>query len=63
MQFSINGGIKTLEQARKILEEHPKVHGCMIGRTAYENPYELIMTDQMIYGKKDKVPLTRFEIL
>jgi hypothetical protein len=23
----------------------------MIGRTAYENPYELIATDSIIYGK------------
>ena len=53
MRFSINGGIKTLEQAKNLLTENPRLVGCMIGRTAYENPYEMVLTDQIIYGKKD----------
>lgn len=56
LKFSINGGIKTLKQAKSIIDEHD-VWGCMIGRTAYENPYELIHIDQLIYGKEiNKVP-------
>lgn len=39
LRFSINGGIKTLEQAKTLLTDHPKLAGCMVGRTAYENPY------------------------
>lgn len=26
----------------------------MMGRTAYENPYELVRVDQLIYGYDDK---------
>ena len=28
----------------------------MIGRTAFENPYELIKIDNTIYGKNEHVP-------
>lgn len=28
----------------------------MIGRTAYENPYELVKADSMIYGKNVDQP-------
>lgn len=38
LNFSINGGIKTVKQAKQILDNQ-QVYGCMIGRTAYENPY------------------------
>ena len=35
LKFTINGGIKTLEQAKTLLTEHPNLEGCMLGRTAY----------------------------
>lgn len=62
LKFTINGGIKTLAQADEILKTH-KVYGCMLGRTAYENPYELVKTDQLIYGYEDKPVPSREEIL
>ena len=34
LRFTINGGIKTLNEARNILNSQ-QVEGCMIGRTAY----------------------------
>ena len=34
--------------------------GCMIGRTAYEDPYNLVNTDQLIYKYKDRKTLTRY---
>ena len=61
LKFTINGGIKTLTQADEILKTN-KVYGCMLGRTAYENPYELVRTDQMIYGYEDKPIPSREEI-
>lgn len=62
LKFTINGGIKTLKQAKQILDDH-HVYGCMIGRTAYENPYELINTDNLIYNKEKVHIPTREEIL
>jgi len=85
LNFSLNGGIKTLDHAHKILEDKnqflendkyfdcengfniniekqsiqiEKVNdlnlvGCMIGRTAYENPWILSNVDKKFYGKKN----------
>jgi tRNA-dihydrouridine synthase A len=62
LKFTLNGGIKTLHDAHEILKDH-QVWGCMIGRTAYENPYELIRADQLLYGHEQKPISTREEIL
>lgn len=34
INFTLNGGIKTIKQAKALLDEN-KLYGCMIGRTAY----------------------------
>lgn len=45
-EISLNGGVKTLEQA----EEHLKhVDGVMMGREAYHNPYLLSTVDRRFY--------------
>lgn len=56
LKFTINGGIKTVAEAKNILSEH-NLEGCMIGRTAYENPYELTKVDSVIYGKNVEKPI------
>lgn len=38
LKFTINGGIKTMTEAKKILQTYD-LEGCMMGRAAYENPY------------------------
>ena len=59
LAISINGGIKTLEQA----SEHLKyVDGVMIGREAYHNPYILSQVDSMFY-QDDSVVLTRHQVI
>lgn len=47
LEIIINGGITTLEQSLKLLEQ---VDGVMLGREIYSNPYLLAEVDQKIYG-------------
>lgn len=47
LTIAINGGIKTLEEA-KIHLQH--VDGVMIGREAYQNPGMLAQVDQQLFG-------------
>eukprot|EP00741_Cyanophora_paradoxa_P012957 tig00020660_g12513.t1 len=59
--FSINGGIKTLAAAREHLQRG--VHGVMIGRAAYENPfYVFANADACLYGAENP-SLSRREVL
>jgi len=59
--FTINGGIKTLEEANEHLAKG--VHGVMIGRAAYKTPWEVLSkADSTIFGEDDS-GLTRRELL
>jgi tRNA-dihydrouridine synthase A len=49
----VNGGIRTLEQARARLAE---VDGVMIGREAYQNPYCLAVWQRELLGTTDAIP-------
>ncbi|MEE9302909.1 MAG: tRNA dihydrouridine(20/20a) synthase DusA [Thiotrichaceae bacterium] len=52
LEFILNGGIKTLQEA----EEHQQhVDGVMLGREAYHNPFLLVEVDQQLY--QDNQPL------
>jgi tRNA-dihydrouridine synthase A len=55
----VNGGIRTLEQARVRLAE---VDGVMIGREAYQNPYCLAAWQQALLGIAEPIP-TREEVV
>lgn len=58
-EISLNGGVKTLEQA----EEHLKyVDGVMMGREAYHNPYLLSTVDQRFYQDNHTI-LSRHEVV
>ena len=46
-EIIINGGVKKVEDSLKHLEF---VDGVMMGRKAYEDPYQLIKVDHLIYG-------------
>jgi tRNA-dihydrouridine synthase A len=59
LTISINGGIKTLEEAQVHLQH---VDGVMIGREAYQNPYVLAPVDSLFYGDDSKV-LSRHEVV
>jgi tRNA-dihydrouridine synthase A len=49
----LNGGIRTLQQAR---DQLARVDGVMIGREAYENPYCLAAWQQALLGTTEPVP-------
>jgi tRNA-dihydrouridine synthase A len=59
LEIIINGGIKTLAQARAQLSF---VDGVMLGREAYRNPYLLADLDEYFYGAS-QAPLTRAGVL
>ena len=55
----LNGGIRTLEQARAELAH---VDGVMLGREAYQNPYVLAEWERALYACDDPI-LERAEIV
>ena len=59
LEITINGGIKTLDQAEEQLKQ---VDGVMIGREAYHNPWILAEADQRLYGDDHPIP-TRHEVI
>jgi len=59
LEISINGGIKTLDQAAELLLH---LDGVMIGREAYQNPWMLAEADRLIFGDNHAIP-TRHEVI
>jgi tRNA-dihydrouridine synthase A len=47
LQISINGGIASVEDAARHLQQ---VDGVMMGRAAYQEPWRLLQVDPLIYG-------------
>ncbi len=52
----LNGGVKSLGEARAHLEW---ADGVMIGREAYQNPYMLALADPLLFGEERPVPTRR----
>jgi tRNA-dihydrouridine synthase A len=59
LEFAINGGVRTLEEAKAQLD---RVDGVMIGRAAYDDPTMLAEADREIFGEAAEAP-TRREIV
>lgn len=59
LEISINGGIKTLQQATGLLQT---LDGVMIGREAYQNPWILAEADRIIFGDDHPIP-SRHEVV
>ncbi len=59
LEISINGGIKTLNQATELLQH---LDGVMIGREAYQNPWMLAEADRLIFADDHTIP-TRHEVI
>ncbi len=59
LEIIINGGIKTTEQSKSLLQH---VDGVMIGREAYNNPYFLRDIDQAIFDGPEHA-LTRRSVM
>lgn len=52
----INGGVKTLHEAKKHLQ---RLDGVMMGREAYKNPGILVQVDSKLFGEVDPLPNQR----
>tara|TARA_Y100000590_G_scaffold93439_1_gene105849 strand:+ start:1505 stop:2461 length:957 start_codon:yes stop_codon:yes gene_type:complete len=59
LEIIINGGIETLDQCKKHLKF---VDGVMMGRRAYDNPYQLLAVDNLFYGLPSK-EITKRDLL
>lgn len=59
LSVSINGGIKTLDEASQQLQH---VDGVMVGREAYANPFMLTKVDSVLFGDETS-PLSRRDIV
>lgn len=59
LEFILNGGVISLEQAEQHLLAFD---GVMLGRAAYENPYLLAEADRRLFGEAGPVP-TRTEVI
>eukprot|EP00850_Spirogloea_muscicola_P010402 SM000061S19229 [mRNA] locus=s61:277211:281484:- [translate_table: standard] len=58
LQFSLNGGITSLQQAQTVLEKG--VHGVMIGRAAYNSSFHVLGdADRAIYGMPNRASSRR----
>jgi tRNA-dihydrouridine synthase A len=62
IDFSINGGFKTIESIKEVLKPENKLVGCMIGRITYDHPWLLSDVDRVFYGQKNP-GYTRREVL
>ena len=60
LEISINGDVKTLEQAKEHLRH---VDGVMMGRAVYANPWMLSTADREIFGRETSAPESRKELL
>eukprot|EP00826_Nyctotherus_ovalis_P058899 TRINITY_DN8145_c0_g1_i1.p1 TRINITY_DN8145_c0_g1~~TRINITY_DN8145_c0_g1_i1.p1 ORF type:complete len:309 (-),score=70.88 TRINITY_DN8145_c0_g1_i1:61-987(-) len=61
LEFSLNGGLKSIEEMREVMGEEKKLAGCMIGRVAYDNPWIVGRIDREVYGDQG-CDLSRKEI-
>jgi tRNA-dihydrouridine synthase len=66
LTFILNGGITTLDSVDTHLfgvgDMNPPVHGVMIGRAVYNDPYLLSTVDSRYYGRPDPC-LTRRQVM
>lgn len=53
LEIVINGGITTLAQCQQHLQH---VHGVMLGREPYRNPYLLAQVDRVLFGASHEPP-------
>lgn len=60
LEFVLNGGLTSLDQAEEILTH---VDGVMVGREAYHNPYLLAEVDRRIFGESSAPVVSREEVL
>lgn len=60
LKIEINGGIKTMQET---LEHLKHVDAVMIGRAAYDRPYNFAEADALIYNDTQAAPPTRHQVV
>ncbi|CAD7700124.1 unnamed protein product [Ostreobium quekettii] len=68
LEFSLNGGVKTCEDVRSILDyrspEGRGVRSVMVGRAAYDNPWNMLgKADTMIFGAESNPAANRRQVM
>lgn len=53
LNFSLNGGVDCLDKVCTMLQEHPQLHGVMVGRAVVNNPFAWSAVDSSIYNRTD----------
>jgi len=51
LNFVINGGFTEISAIKDILKPENGLEGCMVGRLAYNNPWEIARIDREFYGE------------
>ncbi|KAI9917776.1 hypothetical protein PsorP6_013336 [Peronosclerospora sorghi] len=62
VMFTLNGGVKSIQHARALLDT-TNVDGVMIGRAAYQTPWNFRHADTLIFHAEHDPNLSRREIL
>lgn len=62
LRFTLNGGVASIQQAKELLDD-ARVDGVMIGRAAYNMPWNLRDADRLIFGAAENPNLSRREII
>ncbi len=60
LQFTLNGGIKTLQECTQHLQDFD---GVMLGREVYANPWLLREVDERLYALPGHAPTSRSEVM
>lgn len=64
LEFVINGGFNTISDIQEILKPENNLTGCMVGRMAMNNPWEIARMDQIFFpDMNNHETLTREQIM
>ena len=56
LEFVINGGFMEVEDIHEILKEENELSGCMVGRLAMNNTWEISRIDREFYPELPQLP-------
>lgn len=62
LRFTLNGGVASIQHAKQLLDE-TNVDGVMVGRAAYNTPWNFRDADRLIFGAERNPNLSRREIV
>ncbi|KAF1319873.1 Trna-dihydrouridine synthase, partial [Globisporangium splendens] len=60
--FTLNGGVASIQHAKELLDE-TNIDGVMIGRAAYNTPWNFRDADRLVFGAERNPNLSRREIV